>query len=74
MPCGFQPLGRSGRPRRREATSGHSHVCLAQKPFLLFPSVNLCAGAGGEVGVQYCHCTNDINISVGGWGCAVRFA
>ena len=30
------------------ATSGRSHVCLAQEPFLLFPSVNLCAGAGGE--------------------------
>jgi hypothetical protein len=24
----------------RVATSDHSHVCLAQKPFLLFPSVN----------------------------------
>ena len=31
----------------RVATSDHSHVCLAQKPFLLFPSVNLCARAGG---------------------------
>ena len=35
----------------------HSHVCLAQKPFLLFPSVNLCAGAGGEMCgyQQVCH-------------------
>ena len=28
-----------GLPRHQAATSGHSHVCLAQVPFLLFPSV-----------------------------------
>ena len=41
MLCGFQP---AGFPRHRVATSAHSLVCLAQKPFLLFPSVSFCYG------------------------------
>jgi hypothetical protein len=44
MPCGFQPAGHWGFPRHRVATSAHSLVCLAQKPFLLFPSVSFCYG------------------------------
>src|SRR6476620_4830158 len=35
-----------GLPRHPVATSGHSHVWSAQEPFLLLPSVSLCAGIG----------------------------
>jgi kynurenine formamidase len=43
------PTGRPfGLPETPGATSGRSHVWSAQEAFVLFPSVNLCAGAGGD--------------------------
>jgi len=52
-PCGATAnrFYRSGFPKHQAATSGHSHVWLAQEPFLLFPSVNrrLTADAGSAV-------------------------